>query len=178
VNDAAPPGARRVVVRRATQRDVPAIRTIATDAWRDTYRDQLRDETIERFVTRAYSEERVALRVERHETWVATLDGVIGAFAETVIEPHLVTLVAIYADPARRRLGLGSALLDAIVGAHPELPIAADVLAGNRLGEAWYEARGFAPSEDIEEELAGELVRERRWWRPAGGQGRGPGTRP
>jgi ribosomal protein S18 acetylase RimI-like enzyme len=163
------PRPRPVAVRRATAADVPAIRAIAVDAWRDTYRGLLRDETIEWFVARAYTEERVTLRVERHETWVATLDGSVGAFAETALEPDRVDLVAIYADPGRRRRGLGSALLDAIVRTHPDLPIVADVLAGNRLGEAWYEARGFAPREDIEEELGGELVVERRWWRTAGG---------
>jgi ribosomal protein S18 acetylase RimI-like enzyme len=161
------PWGQAVAVRRATTDDVAAIRTIATDAWRDTYRGLLRDETIEWFVGRAYTDERVTLRVERHETWVATLHGVVAAFAETAIAPDRVTLVAIYADPARRRRGLGTALLEGIVAVHPDLPIAADVLMGNRLGEAWYEARGFAPREVVEEELGGELVVERRWWRPA-----------
>jgi GNAT superfamily N-acetyltransferase len=91
----------------------------------------------------------------------------MGAFAETAIEADHVTLVAIYADPGQRGLGVGTALLDAIVAAHPDLPIAADVLAGNVMGERFYEARGFEPREDIEEELGGELVAERRWWLPA-----------
>lgn len=160
-----------IVVRRATPSHAPAIQDIAQAAWRATYRDMLRDETIEWFVERAYSEERVALRIERHETWVAELDGVVAAFAETALEPAAqpdrVTLVAIYAQPGRLGLGLGSALLDAIVGAHPDLPIAADVLDGNRLGEAFYEARGFEPRETLDEQLGAELVVERRWWRPA-----------
>lgn len=157
------PGA-RIRVRRATPSHAPAIRTIAHDAWRATYRDMLREETIEWFLERAYSEERVELRIERHETWVAELDGVVGAFAETAIEPDRVTLVAIYANPAWRGLGLGTALLDVITDAHADLPIAADVLTGNRLGEAFYEARGFEPRETVEEQLGAELVSERRWW--------------
>ena len=157
-------------VRRATPSHATAIRDIAQSAWRATYRGMLRDETIEWFVERAYSEERVALRIERHETWVAELDGVVTAFAETAVEPEepdRVTLVAIYANPGMRGRGLGSALLDAIIDAHPELPIVADVLAGNRLGEVFYEARGFEPREQIDEQLGAELVVERRWWRPA-----------
>jgi hypothetical protein len=43
----------------------------------------------------------------------------------------------------------------------------ADVLAGNRKGEPFYEARGFEPRETLDEQLGGELVAERRWWRPA-----------
>ncbi len=157
-------------VRRATPSHATAIRDIAQSAWRATYRGMLRDETIEWFVERAYSEERVALRIERHETWVAELDGVVTAFAETAVEPEepdRVTLVAIYANPGMRGRGLGSALLDAIIDAHPDLPIVADVLAGNRLGEVFYEARGFEPREQIDEQLGAELVVERRWWRPA-----------
>jgi GNAT superfamily N-acetyltransferase len=157
----------RIRVRRATPSHAPAIRDIAHAAWRDTYRDLLRDETIEWFLERAYSEDRVDLRIERHETWVAELDGVVAAFAETAIEPDRVTLVAIYADPAARGVGLGTALLELVEGAHPGLPIAADVLAGNRKGEVFYEARGFEPREAVEEQLGDELVSERRWWRSA-----------
>lgn len=161
------PMAPTIAVRRADAADADAIRHVAIDAWRATYRGQLRDETIERFVERAYAPERVARRIERHETWVAEDGGVVAAFAETAIEPVQVTLVAIYVDPDRRGQGLGTALLDAVIAVHPDLPIAADVLAGNRKGETFYEARGFAPRETIDEELAGEIVVERRWWRPA-----------
>ena len=159
----------RIRVRRATPSHAPAIRDIAHDAWRDTYRDMLRADTIEWFLERAYSEERVELRIERHETWVAELDGAVAAFAETAIEPDRVTLVAIYVDPKARGVGLGTSLLDVVVDAHPDLPVAADVLAGNRKGEPFYEARGFEPRETVEEQLGAELVSERRWWLPARG---------
>lgn len=162
----------QIRVRRATASDAPAIRRIAHEAWRATYRSLLRDETIEWFLERAYAEDRVDLRIERHETWMGEVDGEAALFAETAIEPDRVTLVAIYADPGRRGLGLGSAALAAITAAHPDLPIAADVLIGNEAGETFYAARGFAPREPIDEQLGTELVRERRWWLgtpPAGG---------
>jgi GNAT superfamily N-acetyltransferase len=151
-------------VRRATGSDGPAIRRIAHAGWWAAYRGLLRDETIEWFLERAYSEERVDLRIERHETWVALADGAVALFAETAIEPDRVILVAIYADPALRGLGLGTAALASITAAHPDLPVAADVLVGNTAGETFYAARGFVPREDIDEQLAGELVHERRWW--------------
>jgi GNAT superfamily N-acetyltransferase len=151
-------------VRRATGSDAPAVRRIAHDAWWATYRGLLRDETIDGFLGRAYSEERVDLRIERHEMWVAEIDGSVALFAETAIEADRVTLVAIYADPGRRGLGLGTAALAAIVDAHPDLPIAADVLVGNERGETFYAARGFEPRESIDEQLGTEQVAERRWW--------------
>ena len=85
-------------------------------------------------------------------------------FAETALEPDRVTLVAIYADPSRRGLGLGTAVIATITAAHPDLPVAADVLVGNEAGETFYTARGFVPRETIDEQLATEVVRERRWW--------------
>ena len=88
----------------------------------------------------------------------------VAAFAESAIDLDRITLVATYAYPEQRGLGLGSALLDAITGVHPGRPIAADVLVGNGAGETFYAARGFAPEEDVHEELGGEHVRERRWW--------------
>jgi GNAT superfamily N-acetyltransferase len=96
--------------------------------------------------------------------WVVLADEVVGLFAEAAVEVDRVTLVAIYADPALRGLGLGSAALSAITATHPDLPIAADVLVGNEAGETFYAARGFAPREPIDEQLGAELVRERRWW--------------
>jgi ribosomal protein S18 acetylase RimI-like enzyme len=111
-----------ISVRRATPSHAPAIRAIADAAWRVTYQDMLRPETIDWFLERAYSEERVALRIERHVTWVADLADEVAAFAESAIEPDRVTLVAIYADPDRRGLELDSALLRAITSAHPDLP--------------------------------------------------------
>jgi GNAT superfamily N-acetyltransferase len=151
-------------VRRATGSDAPAVRRIAHEAWWATYRGLLRDDTIEGFLDRAYSEERVDLRIERHDMWVAEIDGAVALFAEAAIEADRVTLVAIYADPARRGLGLGTEALEAIVAAHPDLPIAADVLVGNERGETFYAARGFVPREVIDEQLGAERVAERRWW--------------
>ena len=150
-------------VRRATGSDAPAVRRIAHAAWRATYRGLLRDETIEGFLERAYTDDRVDLRIERHEMWVVEADSTVALFAETAIEPDRVTLVAIYADPDRRGLGLGSAALAAIRTAHPDAPIVADVLVGNEKGETFYAARGFVPREAIDEQLGAELVHERRW---------------
>ena len=160
----------RIRVRRATASDAPAIRRIA-HGWWAAYRGLLLDETIVWFLELAYSEERVDLRIERNETWVALADEVVGLFAETVIEPDRITLVAIYADPALRGMGLGTAALSMITAAHPDLPVVADVLVGNAAGESFYAARGSAPREPIDEQLGTELARERRWWLEATGGG-------
>jgi GNAT superfamily N-acetyltransferase len=162
-----------VWVRPADRADAPAIRDVAVRAWWATYAGRISDETIERFLAAAYSEERIARRVERHEVLVAGVaqDGrpwpVVAAFAEVTPQEGHLQLVSIYALPDVRGRGLGSALIARIVAAHPSGDLAADVLIDNALAEPFYAARGFVPGEELTDEIAGELIRERRWWRRA-----------
>jgi GNAT superfamily N-acetyltransferase len=163
---AAPAG---ITVRPATPADVEAIRAIAIAAWRATYAGLVDADAIERFLVQAYTTERVEVRIERHEVLVAFLvdaspDVPADAFAETVVHDDHLQLVAIYARPDARGQGLGSALLAAILERNPGRHVAADVLIGNGLAEPFYAARGFEPGELVVDELAGEPIRERRWW--------------
>ena len=139
-------------------------------AWRATYAGRMADDTIERFLAAAYSPERIGVRIERHEVlvaWRARAVGAIEEFAETAAHEDHLQLVAIYTLPDARGLGLGTALVEAVVAAHPEADLAADVLLGNDLAEPFYAARGFVPGEELVDEIAGEPIHERRWWRRA-----------
>ena len=153
----------QIHVRRATPSHAPAIRAIADAAWRATYRDLLRAETIERFLERAYSEDRVGLRIERHETWVAELGGVVSAFAESE-SPGPDHPRGDLRGPGAARPGPGHGA----AATRSRTPIPG---YRSRRTSWWgtprrdfYAARGFVPGEDIDEELGGEHVRERRWW--------------
>ncbi len=159
-----------VFVRAAVPADAPVIREVAVIAWRATYAGRMADETIERFLAAAYGEERIAVRIERHEVFVAGAGdepAAIEAFAEVAAHGDHLQLAAIYALPEARGRGLGTALLAAITAAHPEQDLAADVLLDNALAEPFYAARGFVPGEELTDEIAGEPIRERRWWRRA-----------
>jgi GNAT superfamily N-acetyltransferase len=161
-------------VRRATTEDAPAIRAVAAAGWRDTYAGLLKSETIEAFIERAYSPERVETRVNEDHLYVAEgADGIV-AFADALERDDRLELLAIYALPERRGQGAGTALLDTLVGLFPERDITADVLLGNRKGEVFYERRGFEPRERVEATLFDERVVERRWWRPAARRGPEP----
>ncbi len=154
-----------IVVRAADAGDAAAIREVAVRAWRTTYARRITDETIERFLTIAYAEERVGVRIERHEVLVAGRGtGSVEAFAEYAIHDDHVQLISIYTLPEVRGSGLGTALLAEVVAGHPNEDIAADVLDGNDLAEPFYAARGFAPGELLVDEIVGEPVNERRWW--------------
>jgi GNAT superfamily N-acetyltransferase len=149
-------------VRRAEESDALEVGDVAARAWRDTYAGLLRPETIEAFISASYSPERVERRIQEHHFWVAERDGAIAAFVDVVEHADRVELVAIYALPAVRGRGAGTALLNEVAARFPDKPIVADVLEGNRKGEVFYEHRGFTRRETIESSLFGERVVERR----------------
>jgi GNAT superfamily N-acetyltransferase len=157
-----------VFVRRALPADAPAIREVAETAWRATYSDLIGPEAVERFIAQAYTPERVARRIDRHDTFVAARPGGdasgVDAFVESFVEDDHAHIAAFYARPGTRGVGLGTALLERVVASYPGLDISADVLVGNDLGEPFYVARGFEPGELLDEEIGGETIRERRWW--------------
>ena len=152
------------MIRDALAADASAIQSVADAAWRDTYARLLQPATIEAFVSGAYSVDRLERRIATHTVLVAEDgDGVV-AFADAMPNNDRLDLVAIYVRPDRRRRGAGRLFLAELRGRFPGLPIAADVLDGNRKGEGFYERLGFVPRETIETDLFGEPVVERRWW--------------
>ncbi len=148
---------------------------MALAAWRLTYRNRLPPEAIERFLARAYSEQRVALRIRRHRVLVAgraSDDGAewpVEAFAELAVQHDHVQLIALYVIAGLRGNGLGSALLEAVAASFPGRDLAADVLEDNDLAEPFYAARGFTPGEAHTDEVGGAPVRLHRWWLRARG---------
>lgn len=156
--------------RRATKDDGPAIMAVAAAAWRDTYDGLLKSDTIESFIERAYSPERVESRVAEDHFYVAEGSEGIVAFADAIERVDRLELLAIYTLPEVRRRGTGTALLGKLLELFPGRDISADVVENNRKGEIFYERRGFAPRERLEATLFGEAVIERRWWRPSDSQ--------
>lgn len=152
-------------VRRATVEDAEAIAAVASAAWSDTYAGLLRAETIRAFVRSAYSPQRLVTRITSNHVCVAEGHRGIVAFADARVLPDRISIDAIYALPELRGRGAGTVLLQALLSALPSLPMTADVVAGNRKGEVFYERRGFVPRETLHAGLYGEVVVERRWWR-------------
>jgi GNAT superfamily N-acetyltransferase len=158
----------RITVRPATPADAAAIRDVGMQAWRATYGDLLGEDAVERFIALAYSPERIELRLARDVVFVAAVDGGhasgVDAFVESLEEDGHAHIVAFYARPGSRGLGLGTALLEQVIAHYPGVDISADVLIGNELGEPFYVARGFEPGDLLDEDVAGLTIRERRWW--------------
>ena len=152
------------MIRDALAADATAIQAVAAAAWRDTYAGLLKPATIEAFIEAAYSVERLERRVAQHTVLVVEERGEVTAFADAVPDDDRLNLCAIYVRPDRRRQGAGTQLLAELRVRFEGLPIAADVLEGNRKGEGFYERLGFVPRDTMRADLFGEPVVERRWW--------------
>jgi GNAT superfamily N-acetyltransferase len=167
-----PPPRIGIRVRPAMRDDAAAVADVGIGAWRATYAGIVGDDAVERFIATAYTVARIESRIERDVMFVAGYQGGdasgVDGFVESLIDGDHPHIVAFYTRPEARGQGLGTALLEAVVATYPGQDISADVLDGNDLGEPFYRARGFEPGDVIEEDIAGELIRERRWWLRAG----------
>ena len=92
---------------------------MAAAAWRDTYAGLLKSETIERFIERAYSPERVASRITEDQFYVAEDSTGIVAFADALEREDRLDVLALYALPDRRNQGAGTALLRELLSSFP-----------------------------------------------------------
>jgi GNAT superfamily N-acetyltransferase len=156
-----------MIVRKAYRADLLGIGRIAEAAHWASYEGLLRPDTIGRLILRDFSPSALGRRLLRGGVFVATASGEIVGFADGEIDPDVVYVSAIAADPTMRRQGIGTALLTAIRGLSPGVPVSADVFLGNLEGEQFYEFNGFVPGEIQHGTLFSEDVVERRWWREA-----------
>jgi ribosomal protein S18 acetylase RimI-like enzyme len=141
----------RIVVRPAEAADAEDIARVCAEGWRDTYRGLYAPERIEAVIAEYYTPERIRGEMRAREGWdgwlVALDDGaVVGAGGGGMIEPGAGEVFVLYLDPARRREGIGTLLLDAITEqqlAHGAREQWVSVEPDNSKGLPFYEARGF-----------------------------------
>ncbi len=132
-----------------------------------SYEGLVRPDTIGRLVLRDFSPSALGRRLLRGGVFVAVAWDEIAGFADGDVGAEAIHVRAIATEPSMRRRGVGTALLTAVRGMAPDIPVAADVLLGNLEGERFYETNGFVPGEVQHGSLFGEDVVERRWWREA-----------
>jgi ribosomal protein S18 acetylase RimI-like enzyme len=139
-----------ITIRRAESDDAQGIAWVCAAGWRDTYHGIYEPERIEAAIA-DYTPERIKREIAAPRDWdgwiVAVDDGtVVGAGGGGMIESGVGEVFVLYLDPARRREGIGSLLLDAITdeqracGAHEQW---VSVDPDNAKGLLFYFARGF-----------------------------------
>ncbi|MDG4827039.1 GNAT family N-acetyltransferase [Asanoa sp. WMMD1127] len=169
----------RARVRVATADDVERICEICSVAYRETYRDLLPADFIERTIRDFYQPERVSREVNPSPPhWfgyqVVEEGGLVqGAAGGGITKPGTGELFVIYLDPTKRNRGLGTLLLDRVVEQLTDAgaeEIWVGVTKGNERGIPFYRARGFEEVETVP--MYSSLPEENLWAlrmrRPAG----------
>lgn len=137
-----------LLIRRAEERDVPAIQRVARDAWDKTYAGLLGDFDRRELRGHMYSERALLEDVGRHcsEFLVATVDEAVVGFAELVCEGSAGEIARVAVRPAWQRQGLASRLLDeglALFARHGIREVTAGVECEDEAARSFFEAHGF-----------------------------------
>jgi len=165
-----------VRIRAADPDDAEAIRSVARDSWRAAYDDILAAETIERKLAEWYDVDGLADSIDRADgvclvaddggqTAASTADAVVG-FVQAGPAPDddansTYVLARIYLRPDRWGEGIGTRLLDQVIGAIRKRgaeTLRLGVLADNDAAVGFYEARGFERVRENPSALGDEYV--------------------
>lgn len=138
---------------KATLKDAEGIKSVCSEGYRETYPGLLPPTHIEKVIQDFYNMERIASEItttgkEWNGWFVAVEQGkVVGAGGGGIIAEETAELFVLYLDPARKRQGIGTQLLDAITKDQVERGAKeqwVSVAKGNAMGIPFYEAVGFA----------------------------------
>jgi GNAT superfamily N-acetyltransferase len=148
------------MIRRMTQRDIPAVQHVARESWHATYAGIIPKHVQDDFLHNAYSDEQMVRRLQHSHLWVAEKDGEVVGYANfSPVTDGKVELGAIYLLPAYQGQGIGTALLNR--GLQELLDVKevwVNVEKQNRIGRTFYEAKGFQLIKEFTEDFAGHQL--------------------
>ncbi|MFU8889348.1 MAG: GNAT family N-acetyltransferase [Trueperaceae bacterium] len=149
-------------VRRATEADIPGIRAVLAETWRDTYGAFLPLEAIERATAAWHAPRVLAAELARANTFTGVAEdesGVVGMVTARG-RPEVVEVARLYVRPGAQRCGTGGRLLAAALAAFPGRTRARlEVEAENAKGRAFYLKAGFVAVEERSVEVSGTALR-------------------
>ena len=156
----------RYSVRPVEQDDVESIASVAGESWAHTYGSIYPRETIELFISSAYSHDRLSSAISRDSERAVRLfhaalneDGKIIGYSQSRADSgngNSFELLRIYTLPSHLGTGVGTALLDYLFANCPDITeLSAWVESENRLGRNFYEHHGFKIADEKEEDFFG-----------------------
>ena len=155
-----------VQIREAEPEDVDGLREVARQSLRASYA-VLTDDVIEQAVENWYADDEMDDELEDEGVLylVAEAGDEIVGFSQSLVLPDdpAGTILWLHVDPNNRDQGVGSTLLkrtQAALSEHGVERISANVLAGNKHGNRFYQDNGFDKVTDREAEIGGESYTE------------------
>lgn len=159
-----------LTIERARVDDIDSIRRVLSETWLDTYGSCLSPSTIERVTTHWHDANLLRSQIEEPGNYFAVArDGgrIVGLITVVGATPEELYLPRLYVHPEHQRRGIGSALLDAAIAAHPDAAvIRLAVERRNAKGLAYWRKQRFVETGTAEERIGTEsmtvLTMERR----------------
>lgn len=147
-------------VRKATLEDYSGIKTVASQAWYDTYTNIYTASTVTAFLNASYSKEMLQKRIKESDFFVAEEEGKIVGFANFIKGTELY-LSSHYVLPEAQRAGYGKELLYAGLNQYEGLynEVYLEVDGKNDIGIAFYKKEAFEVIREYEELLFGDTMR-------------------
>jgi len=149
-------------VRRATEADIPGIRAVLAETWRDTYGSFLPLEAIERAIAAWHTPRVLAAELARASTFAAVAeddDGIAGVVTARG-RPEVIEIARLYVRPGAQRCGTGGRLLAAALAAFPGRKRARlEVEAQNAKRRTFYAKEGFVAVSERSVEVSGTPLR-------------------
>jgi ribosomal protein S18 acetylase RimI-like enzyme len=142
--------------------DIGQVQEVARTSWHSTYEGIIPRVVQDRFLTAAYSSERMQQRLEGSHLFVAEEGGQIVGFSNfsQVSMDGKAELGAIYLLPEAQGKGIGTALLNkGIEDLAGVKEIYINVERENEIGKSFYRAKGFETIKEFEEEFEGHLLK-------------------
>lgn len=149
-------------VRRATQGDIPAIRSVLAITWRDTYAAFVSLEAIERTTAAWHAPQVLAAEVANPAVFTGVAEdasGVVGMVSAHDRDGR-VEIARLYVLPTVQRRGIGGRLLAAALEAFPARALARlGVEEQNPKGRSFYGKQGFVAVGEQEIDAFGTSLR-------------------
>lgn len=134
-----------IVIRRATEDDVDAIRFVGFSTWPPTYGPVAGASYVVRGLDAYWSAAVLGPAVEAGDVLVAEADGRVIGVSQAEADGDRLVMWKLYVLPAEQGSGAGRALLEAVRGrADVEgLALWTEYVAGNERAGAFYRSQGF-----------------------------------
>jgi ribosomal protein S18 acetylase RimI-like enzyme len=150
------------IIRKMKKKDIAQVQDVAWKTWHATYAEIIPLQIQDKFLESAYSNKMMKSRLRKTHVFVAEVDRKVVGFANysPVSNEGNLELAALYLYPDYQGRGIGTALLNAGIKQLTNVKkVTLSVEKNNQIGAAFYKAKGFAVTEEYDDDLSGHMLK-------------------
>lgn len=149
------------IIRKMKRKDISSVQNIAKITWHATYDEIIPRQVQEIFLRVAYSDQLLNNRVKKSLVFVAEMNRDVVGFAQCTDQDvqGKAELVALYIYPEYQGKGIGTGLINEGIKKIKNIKeLYLNVERDNKLGQRFYEAKGFEVVIQYKEDLVGHTL--------------------